>query len=56
LDRKGLQFFYVYVAVFRERNHHRGDALAVLLVCSAYANSLQARSNAARNTFILLLS
>jgi hypothetical protein len=37
LNRKGLQFFYVYVTVFRERNHHRGDALAVLLVCSAYA-------------------
>ena len=32
LDREGLQFLHVKVAVFRKRQHHRGDAFAAHFV------------------------
>ena len=37
LDREGLQFFDFNMAVFRKRDHHRGDAFTAFLVCFVYA-------------------
>ena len=37
LDREGLQFFDFNMAVFRKRDHHRGDAFTAFVVRFVYA-------------------
>ena len=37
LDRKGFQFFDFNMAIFRKRDHHRGDTLTAFVVCFVYA-------------------